>query len=133
MAGEWVTDDEDEEAPDPVELTRTLGEKYNVEILAATDEPLSAQELSEDFDVPIATCYRRIESLEAAGLLTLHDRVLSDERRRVSVYKRDVDGIHLEFDDGLVVETDERDELPNRLDDVWRRLSPSDKDSDSPG
>ena len=38
---------------DPVELLSTLGNKYNPEILQTTYEPKSAQELSEELDIPI--------------------------------------------------------------------------------
>ena len=95
------------------DLITVLGNKYNTDILTATGEAKSAQDLSDQLDVPIATCYRRINELEEADLLELHDRPLSDEHRRVKVYRRKVDG----------VEVEERSAVKNRLDDVWRDLS----------
>ena len=106
-----------------VEILRALGNKYNAEILEATHAPKSAQDLSDQLDVPIATCYRRINELEEADLLELHDRPLSDEHRRVKVYRRKVDGVEVDFRDGLTVEVEERSAVKNRLDDVWRDLS----------
>lgn len=105
------------------ETIRVLGEKYNPEILAETDEPKSAQELSEELDVPIATCYRRIENLEDVNLLELHDRPLSDEHRRVNVYRRNVDSVTINFRDGLVVDLEERSAVRDKLDRVWRDVS----------
>jgi hypothetical protein len=61
--------------------------------------------------------------LEEADLLELHDRPLSDEHRRVKVYRRKVDGVEVDFRDGLTVEVEERSAVKNRLDDVWRDLS----------
>lgn len=104
-------------------MIEVLGNKYNTEILSAAEDPKSAQELSEELDVPIATCYRRISELEDAKLIELHDRPLSDEHRRVKVYRRRVDGIEVDFSDELTVETHERTALKNRLDDAWRNLS----------
>ena len=46
-----------------------LGNEYNPDILRAADEAYSAQEFSDMLDIPIATCYRRIEELTGAGLL----------------------------------------------------------------
>ncbi|MFT4944881.1 MAG: putative ArsR family transcriptional regulator [Halovenus sp.] len=105
-----------------VELLQALGSKYSAEILDATDEPRSAQELSEELDIPIATCYRRIDELTDHDLLKLHDNVLSDERRRIKVYRRNVDGIRVSFESALSVDIEERSEVTNTLDEAWRSL-----------
>lgn len=101
-----------------------LGNEYNPDILRAADEAYSAQEFSDMLDIPIATCYRRIEELTGAGLLELHDRVLSDEHRRTNVYRREVDEIVISFEeDDLNIQVTERPEVRNKLDDVWRTIS----------
>jgi DNA-binding Lrp family transcriptional regulator len=101
-----------------------LGNEYNPDILRAADEAYSAQEFSDMLDIPIATCYRRIEELTGAGLLELHDRVLSDEHRRTNVYRREVDEIVINFQGtDLNVQVTERPEVKNKLDDVWRTIS----------
>ncbi|MCL9816012.1 ArsR/SmtB family transcription factor [Natronocalculus amylovorans] len=105
------------------ELIEVLGNKYNTEILAATSEPKSAQELSDELGVPIATCYRRINELTQTDLLELHDRPLSDEHRRIKVYRRNVDQIEIDFKNGMSVEISERSEVKNKLDEVWRTMS----------
>lgn len=81
------------------EVLRVLGEPQNQEILAAATRPLSAQELSEILDIPIAATYRRIDELTEQGLLELVGRPLSDEHRRINVYERSVDEISVEFVD----------------------------------
>ena len=109
-----------------LDVLRVLGNEYNAEILEATNEPHSAQELSESLDVPIATCYRRIDELTEADLLELYDRPLSDEHRRINVYRRNVDEVRVEFDEEEChVLVQERSEIKNKLDDVWRTLSES--------
>jgi predicted ArsR family transcriptional regulator len=106
------------------ELLQTLGNKYSAEILGATEEPRSAQELSDELEIPIATCYRRIDELTEHGLLELHDDILSDDRRRIKVYRRNVDAIRVEFDEEqLSVDVEERSEVTNKLDEAWRTLS----------
>jgi predicted ArsR family transcriptional regulator len=108
------------------ELLQTLGNKYSAEILDATDEPRSAQELSDELEIPIATCYRRIDELTEHNLLELHDNILSDDRRRIKVYRRNVDSIRVEFDEEeLAVDVEERSEVTNKLDEAWRTLSES--------
>ena len=107
------------------DLLETLGNKYSAEILDATEEPRSAQELSDELDIPIATCYRRIDELTEHDLLELHDNILSDDRRRIKVYRRNVEAIHVEFDSTLKVDIEERSEVANKLDEAWRTLSES--------
>ncbi len=107
------------------ELLGTLGNKYSAEILEATDEPRSAQELSDELGIPIATCYRRIDELTEHDLLELHDNILSDDRRRIKVYRRNVDAVRIDFDETLMIDVDERTEVTNKLDEAWRTLSES--------
>jgi len=108
-----------------VDILRTLGNKYSAEILDATDEPQSAQDLSDELEIPIATCYRRIDELTEHDLLELHDNILSDDRRRIKVYRRNVEQIRVEFEDSLEVTVEERSEVTNKLDEAWRTLSES--------
>jgi len=105
------------------DLLQTLGNKYSAEILDATDEPISAQDLSDELEIPIATCYRRIDELTEHDLLELHDNILSDDRRRIKVYRRNVDEVRVDFDDGLTIDVEERSEVTNKLDEAWRTLS----------
>jgi DNA-binding Lrp family transcriptional regulator len=108
------------------ELVRTLGSKYSAEILGATGEARSAQELSDRLGVPIATCYRRIEELTDTGLLRLEDSVLSEDHRRVDVYRRDVEQVTVTFgEDDYGVEVERRTRVKNKIDDAWRTLTKS--------
>jgi len=105
------------------EVLQTLGNKYSAEILDATDEARSAQELSDELGIPIATCYRRIDELTEHDLLELHDNILSDDRRRIKVYRRNVDSVSIDFDDNLVIDIQDRSDVTNTLDEAWRTLS----------
>ena len=106
-----------------VELLRVLGNKYNAEILRATNEPKSAQELSDQLEIPIATSYRRIEELTEADLLELSGREFSDEGRRTKVYRRNVDSLEIAFgEENIDVAVDDRPDVDNSLADVWRDL-----------
>jgi predicted ArsR family transcriptional regulator len=108
---------------DPVDVLRVLGNKYNAEILEATHAPKSAQDLSDELDIPIATSYRRIEELSEHDLLKLEGKELSDEGRRTKVYRRQVDEISVQFGvDETTVDTKERTEAKNALVDVWSDL-----------
>ncbi|WP_167599494.1 helix-turn-helix domain-containing protein [Halorussus marinus] len=106
-----------------VELLRVLGNKYNAEILRATNEPKSAQELSDELEIPIATSYRRIEELTEAELLELSGREFSEEGRRTKVYRRNIDTLKVSFEERQIdVEAEDRPDEENSLADVWRDL-----------
>lgn len=93
---------DEETSTDPETLLDALGGRYSVDILEAADEPVSAQELSDEIDVPIATCYRRIEDLVDAGLLRPEGRELSEQGRRTNVYRRTVDEVTVDLADPSV-------------------------------
>ncbi|MCT9096424.1 helix-turn-helix domain-containing protein [Haloarchaeobius sp. HME9146] len=101
-----------------MDVLSTLGNKYSAEILCAAQTPTSAQELSDEVGIPIATCYRRIEELVETGLLQCEGRQLSDEGRRTNVYRRTLDEIAVDFSDpGPSFSRKERSEAKNRLQD----------------
>lgn len=80
------------------DILRVLGKEYAAEILEAAHEPRSAQELSANRDIPIATCYRRVDELTEAGLLERVDRQTSEGQPRVNLYRRLVDELLVRFD-----------------------------------
>jgi predicted ArsR family transcriptional regulator len=93
-----------------------LGNKYSAEILCAARTPTSAQEISDELEVPIATCYRRIEELEDVGLLRCEGRQLSDEGRRTNVYRRTLDEFAIEFaGDNPSLSTEDRSRAKNQI------------------
>lgn len=107
---------------DSTEVPDVLGDEYVTDILAATDDPKSARELSDQLDVPIATCYRRVEDLVEVGLLNEVGRELSDRGQRTSVYRRTVDDVTISFENGEVtVSATERPPLSELRQRVRRR------------
>ncbi|PSQ18838.1 ArsR family transcriptional regulator [Halobacteriales archaeon QS_8_69_26] len=103
-----------------VDLLSPLKNKYSFEILCATRSPASAQEISDEIGVPIATCYRRIEELVEAGFLKSEGRQLSEEGRRTNVYRRTVDEVTVDLTgDEPAVSSKERSEAKNRLQDQF--------------
>jgi hypothetical protein len=75
---------------------RILGRDYSMAILRATGQPESATSLSDSLDIPIATCYRRLDELVSVGLLEEHttDRDLESDATR---YQRTTDVLGIRF------------------------------------
>lgn len=101
----------------------TLATSYTVEILEIANQPRSAGELSDELDAPIATVYRRVDTLVDCGLLELDGNRLSDDGRREKTYRRTIDGLSIEFTpEAVVVDTDEFSEARAALADTWGAL-----------
>ena len=98
----------------------TLGKSYSVDILAATSEPRSAQELSDELDIPIATCYRRVEELADRGLLETEN---VSRARTVTVYQRSVDRLCTEFTEPVSLSPDHQSRVQTAIDSVWQQVT----------
>jgi len=97
-----------------MEVIDILGRKYSSEILAAADEPIAASELSNELSIPIATCYRRLKELTAAGLLTQHHDKQVDGRS-VTRFQRTTDAIDIRFGETVSLYTWPRETEPVTL------------------
>ncbi|MCG7844072.1 MAG: winged helix-turn-helix domain-containing protein [Methanomassiliicoccales archaeon] len=86
---------------DLLDKSRLLTDEYAVKILVATvRSPHNAQQISEQFGIPIAAVYRRIRDLELAGLIVCTERKLSRQGKRVCFYVSRVKTASLQFDNG---------------------------------
>lgn len=95
--------------------SRLLTDEYAVKILMATvRSPRSAQQISEQFGIPIAACYRRIRDLEMAKLIRCTERRLSRQGKRVCFYQSRVRTAALQYENGrLKVRFTMLDEAPD--------------------
>ena len=107
-----------EERMDALKLSQIVSDEYQSKILLGTaDEPKSAVQLSREFRIPMAACYRRIRRLEKEGLLTRVDKVPSRRGKKISIYSSQIKNIYttlengkinvtVEFIDGRIVDLD---------------------------
>ncbi|MEW5937874.1 MAG: ArsR family transcriptional regulator [Candidatus Thermoplasmatota archaeon] len=71
----------------PIEASRIIADEYSTKILIATHlRPKNAVELSQNLSIPIAACYRRINTLEKLGLLVCVGRSLTQKGKRIRNY-----------------------------------------------
>ncbi|OLZ39274.1 transcriptional regulator [Natrinema saccharevitans] len=108
--GRWTDPSENDEAAIDADATlELLSDDHARRLLDELDgEPLSATELAARLDSSRATVYRRLDSLEDAGLVRSAMSVRADghHRRR---YRVVVDRVRLEFgSDGLTIEASDR-------------------------
>jgi len=84
-----------------LDASKILADEYTLKILAGSfKEPKSVQELSTKFNIPIAVCYRKIHDLETSGFLECVDKILTQEGRRVKLYRSQLKGAYIFFEHG---------------------------------
>ena len=92
-------------------------------LLATSENPLSASELTEGCDASQQTVYRRLERLQEAGLVDDRTRVRKDGHHD-TVYTATLDRVSIRLHDGAFefelerTHTDAADELTN----LWRKF-----------
>lgn len=105
---------------DSIELVRLLGTEYSLAILRATHTPKSAQELSTELDIPIATTYRRLNTLAEADLLREVPATEQDEDAGPTVYQRTIDDVRITFDhETIELTVQDRYDVYPALRDLW--------------
>lgn len=111
------------EKPDPDELLELLGDPYVRTILrAASQEPMSAKELSEECDSALSTVYRRVDDLIEYDLL-VEQTAMERDGSHHSVYATRLDLLTVrvangEFDMALEVERS----APERFTSMWENI-----------
>lgn len=109
---------------DPVSVLDRLGDEYSVRILSAlTEREMSAKDLSEELDIPIATVYRRIDDLKEEDLVEFEGKELTQEDKRVKVYRSYVDELRVFFEPGEPqVEMKKYSEAQRSIDEAWKSI-----------
>ncbi len=82
-------------------ISKLIMDDVNMRILSATAfESLSARDLAYMFNIPLVSCYRKINELESAGLLLCVDKPLKANGKRVRKYKSQLIKVVLTFERG---------------------------------
>lgn len=106
------------------EVIDLLDDEHVRTILTATSaEPLSAQELSDRCDLSVSAIYRRVEQLEAAGLLEEGTRPRRDGHHD-TVYVATLETFELTIRDGDLTWTVDRTDtdIADELTRLWREF-----------
>ena len=78
-------------------ILEALSDKYSRIILEATmNQPKTALEISAEYNVPISTVYRRLQTLHDSKLLSISGSI-SDEGKKFFMYKSKIRQIATSF------------------------------------
>lgn len=106
-----------------IELLRALTDGRSQFLRAAVDAR-SAQEFSDQLDIPVDTCDHRIKDLTEMGLLDSRDSDSDADQGSENVYRRNVNSVTVTFEgEELDVAVEDRKPVQNKLDEVWQTLA----------
>jgi len=82
-------------------IAQLLMDEYNMKILAATSHKArSARELAFMFDIPLASCYRKLRELSSSSLIKLEGSALTPDGKRYKTYRSQIDCVTLVYEKG---------------------------------
>ena len=80
---------------------KMLADEYVQRIMVSTYQvPKSAQQLSEECDIPLPTCHRKLREMERAGLVRFRDVDSSEKGRLIKLYSCELESSALVFENG---------------------------------
>jgi len=106
---------------DALEMAKLFSDKDTLRILADSFKfPKTAQELSDELDIPIAVCYKKIKKLANLDLIKCVDTKLSSKGKSVRCFRSQVKSTYIFFDQGKLRVRMELTRLEDRIyDEMW--------------
>jgi len=84
-----------------LEIVRALSDKYSRRILLSSiSRPRQIQEISDEEDIPLSTCYRRVKDMLNFGFLKVQRISLSQDGRRVAWYTTTFESVSMHLESG---------------------------------
>ena len=93
-------------------------------IIKQLEEPMTAKEISDSFDIPLSTAYRKLELLDDASLVE-EQTELRVSGRHTARYALDFEAVHVMLDEdrSLAVTVDRPDRTPDQqLSEIWAEV-----------
>jgi DNA-binding Lrp family transcriptional regulator len=88
--------------------------------LGAINAPKSVEQLSRENDIPLSTCYRRVNELLAEGVLVTDRIVVTPEGKRYELLRSAFRAFSVTFDGGSIrVDAVINEDVADKLRRVW--------------
>ncbi len=88
---------------DPEAIVGLINDDDAVSLFRSATDPKTVSMLAAECDIPLSTAYRKVETLEDAGLIEEVAQGLADASGP-AWYRRTVDGVRVTLRDGVTVE-----------------------------
>ena len=107
-------------------LTQALSDEYSMKIiLSAIPKGKSVEDLSEENQIPLSTCYRRVHEMLDSGVLIVERIVVTSEGKKYEILRSAFNGFTVKFEGGsVIVDASINEDIADRLHRLWISMKP---------
>lgn len=107
-------------------LVQMLSDEYSRKIvMSAVSEAKSVEQLSEEDDVPLSTCYRRVHELVESGIMIIERIIITSDGKKYELFRSAYKGMQINFEGGnITVEATINEDISDRLYKLWISMRP---------
>jgi len=107
-------------------LVQLLSDEYSRKIaMSAVSKAKSVEELSQEDNVPLSTCYRRVHELVDSGIMIIERIVITPEGRKYELFRSAYKGMQINFEDGNVtIDATVNQDISDKLYKLWVSMRP---------
>lgn len=114
---------------DEEQLFELLANKYSRPILSLTSKKeCSASQLSQELDIPLATVYRKLKTLEAAGFIHHVKTIINLQGNEEKFYRCAFHEAAIHINNGVLSVDIKKEDNSDRIIRLWKRLAHSNSD-----
>jgi len=102
-------------------LTRIMADEYSRRILlSGTSKARTVEDFSEENNIPLSTCYRRVHEMHNEGILLIERIVISADGKKSELYRSGFKGINIKMEDGAIsIEATLNEDVADKLYNMW--------------
>ena len=102
-------------------LTRIMADEYSRRILlSGAAKAKTVEDFSREENIPLSTCYRRVNEMHEEGLLVVERIVISPEGKKSELYRSGFKEVRISMVDGnLQIEATVNEDIADKLYNMW--------------
>ncbi len=101
-----------------------LGDDVCLTILSRMANPMSVNDVSKTFNIPLSSAYKYVTALKDAGLIVVKESVIRDTGSKYSLFESTVKSVRVTFGEKGAIEVDIilNKDVTEKFMKYWRRL-----------
>ena len=102
-------------------LARIMADEYSRRILlSGASRAKTVEDFSREDNIPLSTCYRRVNEMHKEGILVVERIVISPEGKKSELYRSGFRGVTIRMADGeMAIEATVNEDIADKLYNMW--------------
>lgn len=102
-------------------LIQALSDRYSRRILlSAIPRAKSVEDLSKENDIPLSTCYRRVNEMTQQGIMIVEKITITPDGKKYEMVRSAFRSVKISFDQGeLVIDAVPNEDIADKLNRMW--------------